>query len=162
LVEIPVREEFHDNIVTFWVSDNPLKVGESRTFAYRLRASLAPTLKTEPLGYIKHTRSSRDTASVPGTKDKPPPSLRRFIVEFAGGDLAMLAAAQPVKAELSVVAGEVSELIVQRLPGSEGWRVSFRLAPSGTDPIDMRLFLMLRDKRLTETWNYVWSPNEIN
>jgi glucans biosynthesis protein len=162
LVEIPVREEFHDNIVAFWVSNQPLKVGESRTFAYRLHASLAPTLNTEQLGYIERTRSSRDALPVPGTKEKPPSSLRRFMVEFAGGDLALLEAAQPVKAELSVSAGEVSDLSVQRLPDSKGWRVSFRLAPSGTDPIDMRLFLMLRDKRLTETWNYVWSPNEID
>jgi periplasmic glucans biosynthesis protein len=162
LVEIPVREEFHDNIVAFWVSDRPLKAGESHTFAYRLRASLAPTLNTGTLGYVERTRSGRDAAPVPGAKDKPPRSLRRFVVEFAGGDLPMLSAAQPVKAELSVSAGEVSDLTVQRLPESQGWRASFRLAPSGTDSINMRLFLTLRDKRLTETWNYVWSPNEIN
>jgi glucans biosynthesis protein len=162
LIEIPVREEFHDNIVAFWVSDQPLKVGESRTFAYRLRASVAPTLNREPLGYVERTRSGRDVVPGPGTKEKLPQSLRRFIVEFAGGDLAMLAAAQPVKAELSVSAGEVSDLTVQKLPESGGWRVSFRLAPSETNPVDMRLFLTLRDKRLTETWNYVWSPHEID
>ncbi len=32
LIEIPMDEEIHDNIVAFWVSDQPLKAGESRTF----------------------------------------------------------------------------------------------------------------------------------
>jgi glucans biosynthesis protein len=160
LVEIPVGEEIHDNIVAFWVPDQPLKAGESRTFVYRLHASLAPSLNKDQLGYVERTQIG--WGAVPGTKEKPPRSLRRFIVDFTGGDLATLSAAQPVKAELSVSAGEVSDLTVQKLPGSSGRRTSFRLAPGGTGSVDMRLFLVLRDRRLTETWNYVWSPNEIS
>jgi len=94
-------------------------------------------------------------------KEKPPRSLRRFIVDFTNADLTMLSPVQPVKAELAVSSGEVSELTAQKLPGSADWRASFRLAPDGAKPIDIRLFLTLYSKRLTETWNYVWSPNEI-
>lgn len=160
LVEIPSREEIHDNVVAFWVPDQPLKAGESRTLAYRLRASLAPAPHAGQLGYVERTRIG--WGAVPGTKEAPPRSLRRFIVDFTGGDLSALAASQPVTAGLSVSAGQVSDLTVQKLPGSGGWRTAFRLAPDGTGPVDMRLFLKLRDKRLTETWNYVWSPNEID
>lgn len=160
LVEIPVREEIHDNTVAFWVSDQPLQAGASRTFAYQLRASLGFPFNTESVGYVKQTRNG--WGAVPGAREKPPRNLRRFVVDFTGGDLAMLSASQPVKAELSVSAGEVSELIAQKLSDSEGWRASFRLAPNGATPVDLRLFLTLRDKRLTETWNFVWSPNDID
>src|SRR5690606_42051189 len=44
LVEIPSAEEIHDNIVAFWVPDQPLKAGENRTLSYRLHATLAPAL----------------------------------------------------------------------------------------------------------------------
>jgi glucans biosynthesis protein len=160
LIEIPLGEEIHDNIVAFWVPDQPLKAGESRTFVYQLQASLAPSLNTEPLGYVWRTHIGWGAVSGPG--EKPPHRLRRFVVDFIGRDLATLSAAQPVKAELSASTGEVSYLTTQKLPGSGGWRATFRFTPDGTKPLDMRLFLTLRNKRLTETWNYVWSPNEID
>ena len=159
LVEIPVREEIHDNIVAFWVSDQPLNVGESRTFAYRLRASLAAPLPREPLGSVARTRSG--WGAVSGMKDQPPHSLRRFVVDFTGGKLPVLSATQPVMADLSVSAGVVSDLVTQRLPDSAGWRASFLLDPDGTSASDLRLYLTSRGKRLTEIWNFVWSPNDI-
>lgn len=160
ITEIPSAEEIHDNIVVFWTPDQPFKSGESRAFSYRLRAFLAPSLTPTQLGYVE--RSQAGWGAVPGMKEKPPRSLRHFVVDFTGGDLAMLSEAQPISAELSVSTGKVSDLIVQKLPGSKGWRASFRLAPDGAESIDMRLFLTLRKKRLTETWNYVWSPHDID
>jgi periplasmic glucans biosynthesis protein len=157
LIEIPVHEEIHDNIVAFWVADQPLKAGESRTFAYRLLASLAPPLTTEPLGYVERTRSGWGAGS--RAKDTPR-SLRRFIVDFTGGDLPTLAATQPVTAEISASAGVVSEPMAQRLPDAAGWRATFLLAPDGATTSDLRLFLTFREKRLTEIWNYVWSTND--
>lgn len=160
ITEIPSDEEIHDNIVAFWTPDQPFKAGESRTFSYRLRALSAPSLTARQLGYVERTQEG--WGAVPGTKEKPPHSLRHFVVDFTDGDLAMLSAAQPITAELAVSKGKVSDLVVQKLPGSKGWRASFRLTPDGPEPIDMRLFLALYKKRLTETWNYVWSSHDIN
>jgi glucans biosynthesis protein len=87
--------------------------------------------------------------------------VRRFVVDFTGGDLSVLSAAQPVTADLSASAGVASDLMTQRLPDGAGWRASFLLAPDGATASDLRLFLTLRGKRLTETWNYVWSANDI-
>jgi glucans biosynthesis protein len=156
LVEIPVKEEIHDNIVAFWVPNQPLNAGESRTFAYRLRASLAPPVTKESLGSVVRTRSG--WGAVSGAKEKPPHNLRRFVIDFTGGELSALSATQPVTADLSVSAGAVSDLMTQRLPDAAGWRTSFLLAPDGASSSDLRLFLTLRGKRLTETWNFVWSP----
>ena len=58
-------------------------------------------------------------------------------------------------------AGVVSDLVTQRLPDSAGWRASFLLDPDGTSASDLRLYLTSRGKRLTEIWNFVWSPNDI-
>lgn len=159
LVEIPTTEEIHDNMVAFWVPEQPLKAGDSRTFLYRLRAFPAPSRDQARLSYVGRTRIGQGTNH--GMKEKPN-GPRRFVVDFTGGDSAKLPATQPVKAEVSVTAGKVSDLTVQKLPKPEGWRATFHLAPDGTGPVDMRLFLVLRNKRLTETWNYVWSPNEID
>ena len=159
LVEIPTAEEIHDNIVAFWVPEQQFKAGDSRTFAYRLRAFLAPSKAQARLSYVGRTRIGLGTNY--GMK-KEPNSPRRFVVDFTGGDAAKLAATQPIKAEVSVTAGKVSDLMIQKLPKPEGWRATFHLTPDGTGPVDMRLFLVLRGKRLTETWNYVWSPDENN
>ncbi|HEX7043043.1 MAG TPA: glucan biosynthesis protein G [Burkholderiales bacterium] len=159
LVEIPSAEEIHDNIVAFWVPEQPLAAGESRTVAYRLRAMLASP-PGAALARVERTRIG--WGAVPGTAKKPPRSLRRFLVDFAGGELPLLAETQPVAARLTATGGEVSDLTVQRIPASGGWRVSFRLAPTSAEAVDMRLFLELDGRRLTETWNYVWSPREIH
>jgi len=159
LVEIPSTEEIHDNIVAFWVPEQPLAAGETRTVAYRLRATRASPPHAA-LAQVERTRIG--WGAVPGTAKKPQRSLRRFIVDFAGGELPKLAETQPVAAKLTATGGEVSDLTVQRIPASGGWRVSFRLAPTSAEAVDMRLFLELDGKRLTETWNYVWSPREIH
>jgi periplasmic glucans biosynthesis protein len=57
--------------------------------------------------------------------------------------------------------GAISELVVRQLPDKRTWRVSFKLEPEGNIPTDMRLFIKLRDQRLSEVWSYVWYPDAI-
>ena len=58
-------------------------------------------------------------------------------------------------------AGTISELVVRQLPDGRTWRASFKLEPEGNKVADMRLFLKLRDQRLSEVWSYVWYPDAI-
>ncbi len=58
-------------------------------------------------------------------------------------------------------AGRIADLVVQPLPSCRGWRATFRLAPAGKRPADMRLYLELDGRRLTETLSYVWSPDRV-
>lgn len=58
-------------------------------------------------------------------------------------------------------AGTISELTVRQLPDGRTWRASFKLEPEGDKVADMRLFLKLRDQRLSEVWSYVWYPDAI-
>lgn len=158
LVEIPTAEEINDNIVAFWVPDRPFKAGDERSYSYRLE-TFGSGLATEQLARVKRTRIG--WGAIPGSPQKPPSSQRQFIVDFTGGELPTLTATQPVQAVLTNSSGKILHTTVQRLPVGQGWRVAFKLIPNGEQPADMRLFITLHGRRLSETWNYVWYPNAI-
>ncbi|MDN5871860.1 MAG: glucan biosynthesis protein G [Nitrococcus sp.] len=158
LVEIPTGAEIHDNIVAFWAPDEPFEAGEQRTYNYRLE-TFDSRRPNHLLARVIRTRIG--WAAIPGAPRKPPRSHRQFIVDFTGGALATLTATQPVQAVLTNSAGEIIHQNVQRLPHGRGWRVAFKLDPNGEEPVDMRLYLTLHERRLSETWNYVWYPDAI-
>lgn len=158
LLELPADDETEDNIAAYWVPDEPFRAGAEQRYAYELRTrwSDAPD---EKLARVRHTRIG--WGAIPGTKEKPPRSLRQFVVDFRGGDLPDDDPDAQIEAELTTTSGEFRDLTVQPLPGDYGWRVAFKLAPDGERPADMRLFLVGANGRLSETWNYVWQPAAI-
>lgn len=158
LVEIPSDSETNDNIVVYWVPEQPLQADESRTYRYRL-STFDAHRPEQTLASVVRTRQG--WGAVPGQSDPPPRSLRQFVIDFRGGELSSLDVSHPVEAELEVSSGETRALRVQRLPDSDTWRASFRAQPEGANPMDMRLHLMLRDTPMSETWNYVWNPDEL-
>jgi glucans biosynthesis protein len=158
LVEIPSDSEINDNIVTYWVPEEPLRAGEGRTFRYRV-ATFDAHRSEEILASVVRTRQG--WGAIPGQSDPPPHSRRQFIVDFRGEELSTLHDTHPVTATLDVSRGDSHELQVHRLPDGDTWRASFRLEPDGDSPADMRLRLTLRDRPLTETWNFVWNPDEL-
>lgn len=158
LVEIPTPSEVNDNIVAYWVPEAPFHGGEERRFRYRL-TTVGDGVPGHDGGRVVRTRQG--WGAVPGQADSPPPSVRRFVVDFRGGELASLDASHPVEADLSHSAGAIQDRSLQRLPDGKTWRASFRLHPEGDAAVDLRLRLRLRDRVLTETWNYVWYPDEL-
>ena len=158
LLEIPTQSEFNDNVAAYWVPDEPFRAGEERRYRYRL-ITFDARLEAQPLAQVQRTRIGWD--ALPGQADPPPRSQRRFIVDFAGGDLAFIEAGQHVEARIDASAGRISDLRSQPLPAGLGWRVSFRLDPDGALPADMRLYLEFEEERLSETWTYVWYPEQV-
>lgn len=159
LVEIPTPDETNDNIVAFWVSDQPFEAGATRRFEYRMR-TVADLPEGHGLAMVAATRNGWGWN--PGTENQPPRTRRQFVVDFTGGELAGLADNQPIDANLSVQRGKVRDVTVSKLPGSDTWRVAFKLNPDAADrPVDMRLFLELRGQRLSETWTYLWHPASV-
>jgi glucans biosynthesis protein len=154
LIEIPTPDETHDNIVAYWVADEPLDAGESRRLHYRTH-----TLNTQPeahaLGHAIRTRHG--SAGVPGQADSSTKNQRQFIVDFQGGALDDIAANQPVQLDISMQEGEVLLPQATALPNN-GWRASFRL-PASDQPSDVRLRLTLNGEPVSETWNFVWYPD---
>lgn len=159
LVEIPTDTEVNDNIVAYWVPETPLRAGDSRRYAYRLR-SVDGHVAEHALGAVRRTRIG--WGAVPGQSDPPPTRVRQFVVDFSGGELASLSEDAPLQAALAHAAGEVRDKHVQRLPDGKTWRATFKLDPQDSDVVDMRLYLNLRGQRLTEVWSYLWSQDAVD
>jgi glucans biosynthesis protein len=86
------------------------------------------------------------------------PGARRIVIDFAGGELDGLEAAQPVKAVATAENAQIEALTVQRLAPTGAWRAAFVVTPKAKKPIDMHCYLTLYDEVLTETWVNQWTP----
>jgi len=157
LVEIPTSDETSDNIVAYWVADTPLRAGDRRQYRYRLTL-FDDVPPGEPPARVVRTRSG--WGAVPGVADPPPRSLRRYIVDFAGGELDALGSDAAVEPLLEAGSGRIDDLHVRRLPDHAGWRATFLLDPEDAQAADLRLVLTLDGRPITETWNHVWYPDE--
>jgi glucans biosynthesis protein len=154
LVEIPTDEEIHDNIVAYWVPDATVQPKKPIPFSYLLSAySHSP--QWPPGGRVIGTRTGGILAGANGQAQS---NTRRMVVDFAGGDLDDMYAAQPIQAQITANGGEVEDVTVQRLPQTATWRVSFKLKPASERPVDLRCYLTLYGEALTETWTYLWKP----
>lgn len=156
LVEIPTDSETYDNIAAYWAPDTQFRAGDVRRYQYRLSTHGEVPLQQD-LGQVVRTRQG--WGAMPGESNPPPRSLRRFVVDFSGSELANLVASQPVEARLTVSSGEPREIQVKKLPDGRTWRAMFKLAPQDHEPADMQLQLLLRGRPLTETWSYIWNPD---
>ena len=139
-------------------TDQPFRAGEERVYRYRL-VTLDRRLDSQTLAQVERTRIG--WVALPGETDPPPRTQRRFVVDFVVEDaLSPMGLGKP-EAVLETTAGSVSNLVVQPLPDRRGWRATFELVPDGNRPSDMRLFLETEGERLTETWSYVWYPDDV-
>lgn len=153
LLEIPTREEINDNIVAYWVPDRPVAAGRPIDVAYRLYA-VKDFPGTAHGGRAIATRIGRAGAHGQQSEDE---SARRFVIDFAGGELGALGDGQPVEAVVSAAHGTLGTPFAQRNPETGGWRAVFDFVPDGR-PADLRCFLKLGDDALTETWTYLVQP----
>jgi len=154
LVEIPSDEEIHDNIVAYWVSDQPVAAGKTISYSYLLSA-FSEVPQWPPGGRVIATRSGNPAMG--DNKGHFPPGARRFVVDFDGGDLDGLAAAQPIRAEVSADNGHIETVSVQQLP-THAWRAAFVVTPRAKKPIDLHCYLTLYGEVLSESWVYQWTP----
>lgn len=144
LVEIPVTNEFNDNIVAFWRPAAPLAPSrEGHPFSYRLHWSAAPP-DARPLARVVATRSGTSIHD---------PSRRVVAVDFSVPDEMV---ADPVP-KVSASAGEVSGIAVRRLPENRRLRVSFVFDPMDTADAELRLSLETDAGQMSETWLYRWT-----
>src|SRR5580692_4848039 len=156
LVEIPTVDETFDNIVAFW---NPLekpKPGQELLFGYRLywgthmpyASALAQTIATR--------------TGIGGTV-----GLKRtyyswhFAVDFAGGELGALPKDATVEVVITTSRGTTTEHVTAHYVREfNGYRALFDVRPSDevNDAVDLRMYLRIDGRPLTETWVYLWIP----
>lgn len=157
LIEIPTDDEIHDNVVAMWVPRAKAVAGNS----YRLRYKL-DWQKDEPFPstLARCVATRLGNGGVPG--QPRPKNVRKFMVEFLGEPLEKLAFGEKPEAVLTASRGTFSYIFTEAVPdGVAGhWRAQFDLTVEGPEPVDMRLYLRLKDQTLSETWLFLYNPFE--
>jgi glucans biosynthesis protein len=158
LVEIPTIDETSDNIVAFWNPAEKPKPGQELLFSYRLYwgtrmpfgTALAQTIATR--SGIGGTIGQRRTYY-----------SWHFAVDFAGGELGALAKDAAVEAAIAASHGEIQHLTAHFVSEFNGYRALFDIRPASDNeqPINLRLYLRIQARPLTETWIYQWTPPTI-
>ncbi|HEY8026996.1 MAG TPA: glucan biosynthesis protein D [Burkholderiaceae bacterium] len=156
LVEIPTEDETSDNIAAFWHPDTPAQPGQELLFGYRLYwGARPPSFALPPLAQVVATRTGM--GGVVGQKRTH--FSWRFVVDFAGGDLNLLGKDSLPQAIVSASHGDVELVSARPLDAIHGYRAMFDVRPGATnEPINLRLYLALEKRALSETWLYQWTP----
>jgi glucans biosynthesis protein len=153
LVEIPTDDEIHDNIVAYWVPRVPVRGGAASSFDYKLYWQ-ADEPHVPTLGRVVATRIGR--GGVPGVP--PPKDMHKFVIDFDGGPLANMEARFDVTPVVTLSRGRQENPYVIKVVGTRIWRAFFDVHLEGNEPVDMRCYLRLGDRTMTETWLYQYFP----
>jgi glucans biosynthesis protein len=156
LVEIPTQDEIHDNIVAFWTPKRAIKAGEQLDVSYKLYWRNDEPNPPTDIGRITATRIGQ--GGVPG---KPAPTDKdsfKFVIDFEGGPLSKMAARFDVTPVVTVSRGKIVNPYVIKVVGTNRWRALFDIYAPGKQQIDLRCYLRLDNKTLTETWLYQYFP----
>ena len=146
LVEIPSKEEIHDNVDGFWLPRVPLTAKGEHSFIYRLHwGSQDP--QPFPLARFIKTRIGA------GADDS-----RLFVLDLIGDKLKDATPAGSVKGQVSANKGRIDHIVTQLNTESGGLRLSFQLFPEKEPILELRAQLMRNDEALSEVWLYRWTP----
>ncbi|MFG1411879.1 glucan biosynthesis protein G [Xanthobacter sp. VTT E-85241] len=143
LIEIPTREEVHDNVVTYWRPKEPLRKGGEYAFTYRLywawdHAEAAPPAR------FGATRSGAASGG------------RLFVVDVVGDTLKDMDITT-LRADVSTSAGTVKDVVLQPNPDIQGWRLSFVLDPQNAELAELRAQILRDTDVVSEVWVYRWT-----
>ena len=155
LVELPTADETSDNIVAYWNPAEAPQPGQELLYSYGLWWGSRLPYEV-PLAQVVATRSG--VGGIIGRRRDH--FSRRFVVDFAGGALAMAGMPARIEPVISVSRGTVEIPSLRPLAAVQGYRAIFDLRPGddSTEPINLRLFLRLDGEALSETWLYQWTP----
>ena len=151
LVEIPSDSEANDNVVAFWRPGKPLAAGAGHQFAYRLSWCEEP-VAAAGIARVEATRvglagAGASAQAVTG---------RVFVIDFAGPELAELAAAEEIVAVARSSAGVLGKPVLITDPDLEGVRVSLELEPEGEAVVELDCTLTRNGAAISEKWVYRW------
>ena len=155
LVEIPTDDEIHDNIVAYWRPEIDIASGDSLAFDYRLYWQDREPAYPEDIARVVATRLG--IGGIPG-QIPPPRNTRKFVVDFTGGPLMQMQQRYDITPVTSTSRGKIDNAYVVKVVGTDRWRALFDLQLDGNQPADLRLFLRLGDRTLSETWLYQYFP----
>ena len=155
LVEIPTDDETHDNIVAYWRPDRDIRSGDTMAFDYRLYWQDNEPAYPRSIAKVVSTRLGR--GGIPG-ENPWPRDKHKFVVDFTGGPLMQMQQRFDVTPVVNTSRGKVDNAYVVKVVGTDRWRALFDLQVDGNAPVDLRLFLRLNNRTLSETWMYQYFP----
>ena len=147
LYEMPTDGETNDNIVAFWVDDRPVRAGERREYAYRLR-----WMSQDPFeGDVARVVDIRvGAAGIPGLP--PVAGARKYVVDFEGKGLVGLDRRSGVEGVVNLARPALMALSVYPVEGQNGrWRATIDIRDDPGNPKELRLFLRRGSAALSET-----------
>ncbi|HEY0291761.1 MAG TPA: glucan biosynthesis protein, partial [Hansschlegelia sp.] len=159
LVEIPTDNETFDNIVAYWVPDAQPKAGSLLRYSYVIR-SLKLSERLTPKARAIHTFVTEPQAS--GGSGPGSLSARRFVVDFAGGELDYwLDDPKRVVTETATSSGKINAAYVVPNPEINGFRLflDHEIEQPNTEAV-LRAVLKVGDRTLTESWTFPWTRKE--
>ncbi|MES2907394.1 MAG: glucan biosynthesis protein D [Pseudomonadota bacterium] len=164
LVEIPTNTEIHDNIVAMWVPAGKIKAGRTFDFRYKMHWKSA---EPYPATTARVVATRLGQGGLPGVAF--PNKNRKFLIEFEGDLLATLPRAAKPEIVATASRGKIVATDIEPVrldpklkwdEPSKHWRAQFDLAAEGIEPVELRCYLRLGDKVLSETWLYQYHPSK--
>ncbi|WP_020202822.1 MULTISPECIES: glucan biosynthesis protein G [Cupriavidus] len=153
LVQIPTPDETNDNIVAYWVPDNPPKPRQPFDYEYRLLWQ-KDSEKLPPLSWVTQTRRGQ------GLSRKQEDTSFSLAVDFEGPAFKKLAADTRIDPVISADSnGELLSTSTQRNEATGGWRMTMVVRRKDeTKPVELRGYLRNGNTTLSETWSYILPP----
>lgn len=147
LYVFPTDGETTDNVVSFWTPEAAPRAGAALAFDYRLTWTSRDPVPPAP---------SRAVAVWTGIAGRPGlaprPGERKLVIDFVGPALTGLDLNSGVVAHVDVTHGEIVESRPYPVLGHpDMWRVMVDVAPTGTDPAEVRLWIGRGNMALSET-----------
>jgi len=155
LVEIPTEDEAHDNIVAYWRPDRDIHGGDNLSFDYRLYWQDKEPAFPKNIAMVVATRLGR--GGIPGANPWPRDKFK-FVVDFTGGPLMQMQQRYDVTPVVTASRGKIDNAYVIKVVGTDRWRALFDLQVEGAQPVDLRMYLKLGNRTLSETWLYQYFP----
>ncbi len=153
LIEIPSQLEANDNIVAFWVPEKEVRAGDELTFDYRLHWGADPD-GAMPDDTARVLRTMTGEGGVSGVEEST--GHRKFVIDFAGGQLGELEDPEAVSPAVSASGGEIAESVLSRIADTEIWRLVLEVDAAAGQTVELRADLRAGDAILSETWLYQW------
>jgi glucans biosynthesis protein len=144
LLEIPTKEEVHDNIASFWHPKAPLQAKGEHTYTYRLYWGPDTPKPTSLARFVRTGVGAKGDDAV------------RFVLDVVGGKLKSVDP-KSLRGAVSAEKAKIQNIVTRPNPATGGWRLSFELSRE-KNPVELRASLMQDDQAVSEIWVYRWTP----
>jgi glucans biosynthesis protein len=145
LIEIPTKQEIHDNIAGFWRPKHPLQAKGEHIYTYRLHWGPDTPKATSLARFCRTGVGAKDEAS------------KIFVLDIIGDRLKSIDP-HSIRGNVTADKAEVRNIVTQPNPAIGGWRLSFDLSVKDEVPIELRASLMQGSEAISEVWVYRWTP----